>query len=72
MLRYFFEILFNFYLHCKENISRINWWNNGSAIAVSADDVIFTCNNQEHINTLFVCDAIQDCSDGSDEANCSK
>lgn len=57
--------------YTKENISRINWWNNGSAIAVSADDVIFTCNNQEHINTLFVCDGIQDCSDGSDEANCS-
>lgn len=44
----------------------------GNDTEASAGDVIFTCDNMEHINTLFVCDGIKDCSDGSDEANCSK
>ena len=57
----------------KDNISRINWWSNGTTLKGPASEVgLFVCNNTEQINTVFVCDGLADCSDASDEDNCSK
>ncbi|XP_078341994.1 uncharacterized protein LOC111105682 isoform X2 [Crassostrea virginica] len=55
-----------------DNISRINWWSNGTTLKGPASGVgLFVCNNTEQINTVFVCDGLADCSDASDEDNCS-
>ncbi|XP_061178746.1 uncharacterized protein LOC133187405 [Saccostrea echinata] len=57
----------------NETINRRNWWGNSSVESQSArlGNILFQCENTELISRLFVCDGMEDCSDGTDEANCS-
>ncbi|XP_048738543.2 uncharacterized protein LOC125653234 isoform X2 [Ostrea edulis] len=59
--------------HVKETIIRTNWWSNGTIVPKNEKvrNILFHCGNTELISKLFVCDGKNDCSDGSDETNCT-